>query len=133
MLHINACGFLRTSTTFVITAEDLIFTTHTSLHCRAKKLKETVAAVAQLDSSMTALRDWLNKIETDLRQPVVYRQCTEQHVQEKLAEEKVTSTVCDVTTDCDSKTARDTPSTKWFSTWGPRPRGIVNHFCRGHE
>ncbi|XP_066525021.1 nesprin-1 isoform X6 [Hoplias malabaricus] len=54
------------------------------ISARAKKLKETLVAVQQLDKNMSSLRSWLAHIETELSRPIVYDTCDFQEIQRKL-------------------------------------------------
>ncbi|XP_039537650.1 nesprin-1-like isoform X2 [Pimephales promelas] len=51
---------------------------------RAKKLRETLVAIQQLDKNMNSLRTWLAHIETELSRPIVYDTCDYQEIQRKL-------------------------------------------------
>uniref|UniRef100_A0AAY5EGI0 KASH domain-containing protein n=1 Tax=Electrophorus electricus TaxID=8005 RepID=A0AAY5EGI0_ELEEL len=51
---------------------------------RAKKLRETLVAVQQLDKNMSSLRTWLAHIETELTRPIVYDTCDFQEIQRRL-------------------------------------------------
>ncbi|XP_075387998.1 nesprin-2 isoform X2 [Tenrec ecaudatus] len=55
---------------------------------RVKKLKETFACIQQLDKSMSNLRTWLARIESELSKPVVYAVCDDQEIQKRLAEQQ---------------------------------------------
>ncbi|XP_071058106.1 nesprin-2-like [Pseudochaenichthys georgianus] len=59
-----------------------------NIEARVKKLKETLAAVQQLDKNMSNLRSWLCRIEADLSRPVTYSVCRHQEIQRRLAEEQ---------------------------------------------
>ncbi|XP_033991567.1 nesprin-2 isoform X3 [Trematomus bernacchii] len=59
-----------------------------NIEARVKKLKETLAAVQQLDKNMSNLRSWLCRIEADLSRPVTYSVCHHQEIQKRLAEEQ---------------------------------------------
>ncbi|KAK1889212.1 Nesprin-2, partial [Dissostichus eleginoides] len=59
-----------------------------NIEARVKKLKETLAAVQQLDKNMSNLRSWLCRIEADLSRPVTYSVCHHQEIQRRLAEEQ---------------------------------------------
>ncbi|XP_072545442.1 nesprin-1 isoform X10 [Salminus brasiliensis] len=54
------------------------------ISARAKKLRETLVAVQQLDKNMSSLRSWLAHIETELSRPIVYDTCDFQEIQRKL-------------------------------------------------
>ncbi|XP_076464753.1 nesprin-1-like [Babylonia areolata] len=51
---------------------------------RTRKLKETVLAVKQLESSMRNLSHWLATVEQELAAPVVYHDCDMQEISAKL-------------------------------------------------
>ncbi|XP_037550764.1 nesprin-1 [Nematolebias whitei] len=51
---------------------------------RAKKLRETLVAVQQLDKNMSSLRSWLAHVETELSKPVAYESCDFQEIQRML-------------------------------------------------
>ncbi|XP_064420837.1 nesprin-2 [Latimeria chalumnae] len=55
---------------------------------RVKKLKDTLVIVQQLDKSMSNLRTWLARIESELSKPVIYDICDNQEIQKKLAEQQ---------------------------------------------
>ncbi|XP_044087705.1 nesprin-2 isoform X6 [Neovison vison] len=55
---------------------------------RVKKLKETFAFIQQLDKTMSNLRTWLARIESELSKPVVYDVCDDQEIQKRLAEQQ---------------------------------------------
>ncbi|XP_045143740.1 nesprin-2 isoform X2 [Echinops telfairi] len=57
-------------------------------HTQVKKLKETFAFIQQLDKSMSNLRTWLARIESELSKPVVYDVCDDQEIQKRLAEQQ---------------------------------------------
>ncbi|KAK5852700.1 hypothetical protein PBY51_006550 [Eleginops maclovinus] len=59
-----------------------------NIEARVKKLKETLAAVQQLDKNMSNLRSWLCRIEADLSRPVTYSVCHHQEIQRRLAEQQ---------------------------------------------
>ncbi|XP_010768612.1 nesprin-2-like, partial [Notothenia coriiceps] len=59
-----------------------------NIEARVKKLKETLAAVQQLDKNISNLRSWLCRIEADLSRPVTYSVCHHQEIQRRLAEEQ---------------------------------------------
>lgn len=67
---------------------NLIFFSPTNTF-RVKKLKETFAFIQQLDKTMSNLRTWLARIESELSKPVVYDVCDDQEIQKRLAEQQV--------------------------------------------
>lgn len=56
---------------------------------RVRKLKETLAAVQQLDKNMSNLRSWLSGVEAELSRPITYSVCHHQEIQRRLAEQQV--------------------------------------------
>ncbi|KAJ0061043.1 hypothetical protein NL108_004759 [Boleophthalmus pectinirostris] len=53
---------------------------------RVKKLKETLAAVQQLDKNMSNLRSWLCRIEAELSRPITYSVLHQKEIHKRLAE-----------------------------------------------
>ncbi|GAA6103692.1 nesprin-2 [Tachysurus ichikawai] len=58
------------------------------IEARVNKLKETQAAVQQLDKNMSNLRSWLSRIEAELTMPVLYNICNGDEIQKRLEEQK---------------------------------------------
>lgn len=56
---------------------------------RAKKLRETIQAVVQLEKSMEDLRTWLKDVEDGLQSPVLHTKCDDEDVIERLKEQQV--------------------------------------------
>ncbi|XP_063296179.1 nesprin-2 [Pelobates fuscus] len=55
---------------------------------RVKRLKETLVVIQQLEKSMSNLRTWLARIESELSKPVIYSICDDQEIQRKLTEQQ---------------------------------------------
>ncbi|KAK2864041.1 hypothetical protein Q7C36_003195 [Tachysurus vachellii] len=58
------------------------------IEARVNKLKETQAAVQQLDKNMSNLRSWLSRIEAELTMPVLYNICNGDEIQKRLEEQQ---------------------------------------------
>ncbi|KAI5619793.1 nesprin-2-like isoform X2, partial [Silurus asotus] len=56
------------------------------IEARLNKLKETLAAVQQLDKNMSNLRSWLSRIEAELTKPAHYSICDGDEIQKRLEE-----------------------------------------------
>ena len=54
------------------------------IQSRSKKLRETLSAVQQLESSMAKLRQWLAHIEVELGNPILYKKADFAEVQRQL-------------------------------------------------
>lgn len=55
------------------------------------KLKDTQAAVQQLDKNMSNLRSWLSRIEAELTMPVHFSLCNEDEIQRRLEEQQASN------------------------------------------
>ncbi|XP_046692460.1 nesprin-2 isoform X2 [Silurus meridionalis] len=79
------------------------------IEARLNKLKETLAAVQQLDKNMSNLRSWLSRIEAELTKPAHYSICDGDEIQKRLEEhqelqqdiEQHTESITSVLTLCD--------------------------------
>ncbi|KAK3542505.1 hypothetical protein QTP86_027710 [Hemibagrus guttatus] len=60
------------------------------IEARVNKLKQTQAAVQQLDKNMSNLRSWLSQIEAELTMPVHYSICNGDEIQKRLEEQQAT-------------------------------------------
>ncbi|KAF4070784.1 hypothetical protein AMELA_G00277550 [Ameiurus melas] len=58
------------------------------IEARVNKLKDTLAAVQQLDKNMSNLRSWLSRIEAELTKPVHYSTCNGDEIQKRLEEQQ---------------------------------------------
>ncbi|CAK8680522.1 unnamed protein product [Clavelina lepadiformis] len=58
------------------------------VRARAKKMKETIRAVQQLDTSMVDLRNWLNQVEINLFNTVPYQDATDDDIKERIREQR---------------------------------------------
>ncbi|MCI4389446.1 hypothetical protein PGIGA_G00098050 [Pangasianodon gigas] len=58
------------------------------IEARVNKLKETLAAVQQLDKNMSNLRSWLSRIEAELTKPVHYSICNVEEIQKRMEEQQ---------------------------------------------
>ncbi|CAG03762.1 unnamed protein product, partial [Tetraodon nigroviridis] len=58
------------------------------VEARVRKLRETLAAVQQLDKNMSNLRTWLARVEAELAEPPAYQVCHADEIQRKLTEQQ---------------------------------------------
>ncbi|XP_058234972.1 nesprin-1 isoform X2 [Hemibagrus wyckioides] len=59
-----------------------------NIEARVNKLKQSQAAVQQLDKNMSNLRSWLSRIEAELTMPVHYSVCSGDEIQKRLEEQQ---------------------------------------------